>query len=248
GLAYSDRSGARGGPREPLRGLGRARGDHGRRRGLAASRSRAPGVDRSPRYREPHVQGGRFNVARDEHTVPWAHLVKPSQGSREVDDPRQAAYDAAMGWLAGSNYGGDEPELDASDATRREGTPEGESHACHRIRPYDGEHARPRASAPLLPRCARPGAVAAGRIPGRESRFRVRPGFPRDHYRYPAHPCGRARHAQYGSLLPGAASDGHAPTPCGAAGARHQGGGDRPSSVGSAGVWSAVQTLGPRWE
>src|SRR5207253_9195270 len=70
----------------------------------------------------------------------------------------------------------------------------------------------------------------------------------RDHYRYPAHPCGRARHAQHGSLLPGTASDGHAPTPCGAEGARHPGGGDRPSSVGSAGVWSAVQTLGPRWE
>src|SRR5207249_2440953 len=34
-------------------------GDHGRRRGLAARRSRAPGVERSARDIEPHVQGGR---------------------------------------------------------------------------------------------------------------------------------------------------------------------------------------------
>src|SRR5438093_6688780 len=41
---------------------------------------------------------GKCKILCYEHTVPWAHLVKPSHGSREVDDPRQAVYDAAMDW------------------------------------------------------------------------------------------------------------------------------------------------------
>jgi hypothetical protein len=135
-------------------------------------------------------------------------MCPPGQAIRKVlagltTLARQRTMRLLAGWLVAATSATSQICTHLTQPGARE-RPWGGSNARHRIGPYGGEHARPRASAPLLPRCAWPGAVAAGRIPGRESGFRVSPGLPQDDYRYPAHPCWRARDSQHGSLLPGA--------------------------------------------